>query len=155
MNPALRGKRARWLGSLDQPHTLNYLEDMARALVTLGERDEADGQVWHLPPRSPSRAGSSSRSSSRRPGTPPKIGVASRPMIRMAGLFNPLLRELNETLYQFERPFVLDAEFQCGSGRSSRPRIRRPWSARWTGSGATTAFRGLPAGRVRSLDDLR
>jgi nucleoside-diphosphate-sugar epimerase len=37
MKPALRGKRARWLGSLDQPHTLNYLEDMARALVTLGE----------------------------------------------------------------------------------------------------------------------
>jgi hypothetical protein len=40
---------------------------------------------------------------------PPKIGVASRPMIRIAGLFNPLLRELNETLYQFERPFVSDA----------------------------------------------
>jgi hypothetical protein len=36
MKPALRGNRARWLGSLDQPHTLNYLEDMARALVTLG-----------------------------------------------------------------------------------------------------------------------
>jgi hypothetical protein len=25
------------------------LEDMGRALVTLGERPEADGQVWHLP----------------------------------------------------------------------------------------------------------
>ena len=53
MKPALRGKRARWLGSLDQPHTLNYLEDMGRALVTLGERDEADGQVWHLPAAEP------------------------------------------------------------------------------------------------------
>ena len=53
MKPALRGKRARWLGSLEQPHTLNYLEDMARALVTLGERDEADGQVWHLPAAEP------------------------------------------------------------------------------------------------------
>jgi hypothetical protein len=30
-------------------------------------------------------------------------------MIRLAGLFNPLVRELNETLYQFERPFVSDA----------------------------------------------
>jgi nucleoside-diphosphate-sugar epimerase len=48
MEPALHGKRVRWLGSLDQPHTLNYLEDMGRGLVTLGERDEADGQVWHL-----------------------------------------------------------------------------------------------------------
>jgi NAD dependent epimerase/dehydratase family len=53
MKPALRGKRARWLGSLDQPHTLNYLEDIARALVTLGERDEADGEVWHLPAAEP------------------------------------------------------------------------------------------------------
>jgi nucleoside-diphosphate-sugar epimerase len=32
MKPALRGKRARWLGSLDRPHTLNYLEDMAALL---------------------------------------------------------------------------------------------------------------------------
>jgi hypothetical protein len=30
-------------------------------------------------------------------------------MIRLAGLSNPLLRELNETLYQFEQPFISDA----------------------------------------------
>lgn len=30
-------------------------------------------------------------------------------MIRLAGRFNPLVRELNETLYQFERPFISDA----------------------------------------------
>jgi hypothetical protein len=53
MKPVLRGKRARWLGSLDQPHTLNHLEDMARALVPLGERNEADGQGWHLPAAAP------------------------------------------------------------------------------------------------------
>jgi nucleoside-diphosphate-sugar epimerase len=53
MKPALRCKRARWLGSLDQPHTCSYLEDMARALVTLAERDEADGQVWHVPSAEP------------------------------------------------------------------------------------------------------
>ena len=53
MKPALQGQRTRWLGSLDQPHTLNYLEDMARALVMLGERDDADGQAWHLPAAEP------------------------------------------------------------------------------------------------------
>ncbi|HYY22347.1 MAG TPA: hypothetical protein VE780_10760 [Thermoleophilaceae bacterium] len=54
---------------------------------------------------------------------PPKVAVASRPMLRIGGLFNPLLRELNETPYQFERPFVSDAsKFQAASGRSSRPR---------------------------------
>jgi nucleoside-diphosphate-sugar epimerase len=117
INPALRGKRARWLGSLDQPHTLNYLEDMARALVTLGERDEADGQVWHLPAAEPLTGRQFLTLVFEAAGYPPKIGVASRPMIRIAGLFNPLMRELNETLYQFERPFVSDAsKFQRAFG---------------------------------------
>jgi hypothetical protein len=32
-------------------------------------------------------------------------------------MFNPLVRELNETLYQFERPFVSDAsKFQGAFG---------------------------------------
>jgi nucleoside-diphosphate-sugar epimerase len=117
MKPALRGKRARWLGSLDQPHTLNYLEDMARALVTLGERDAADGDVWHLPAAEPLTGRQFLELVFEEAGHPPKVGAASRPMIRIGGLFNPLLRELNETLYQFERPFVSDAsKFQAAFG---------------------------------------
>jgi nucleoside-diphosphate-sugar epimerase len=117
MKPALRGKRARWLGSLDQPHTLNYLEDMARSLVTLGERDEADGLVWHLPAAPPLTGREFLELVFQEAGHPPKVGVASRPMIRLAGLFNPFLRELNETLYQFQRPFVSDAsKFQHAFG---------------------------------------
>jgi nucleoside-diphosphate-sugar epimerase len=117
MKPVVRGKRARWLGSLDQPHTLNYLEDMARALVTLGERDDADGQAWHLPAAEPLTGRQFLTLAFEAAGHIPKIGVASRPMIRITGLFNPLVRELNETLYQFERPFVSDAsKFQRAFG---------------------------------------
>jgi nucleoside-diphosphate-sugar epimerase len=117
MKPVLRGKRARWLGSLDQPHTLNYLEDMARALVTLGEREEADGQVWHLPAAEPLTGRQFLTLAYEAAGRAPKAGVASRPMIRLVGVFNPLVRELNETLYQFERPFVSDAsKFQSAFG---------------------------------------
>jgi nucleoside-diphosphate-sugar epimerase len=117
MKPLLGGKRVRWLGSLDQPHTLNYLEDMAGALVTLGERDEADGQVWHLPAAAPLTGRQFLELLFAEAGRPPKIGVASRSMIRIAGLFSPLLRELNETLYQFERPFVSDAtKFEAAFG---------------------------------------
>jgi nucleoside-diphosphate-sugar epimerase len=117
MKPLLRDKRVRWLGSLDQPHTLNYLEDMARSLVTLGERDEADGQIWHLPAAEPLTGRQFLQLLFEKAGRAPKIGVAARPLIRVGGLFNPLLRELNETLYQFERPFVSDAsKFQVAFG---------------------------------------
>jgi nucleoside-diphosphate-sugar epimerase len=117
MKPAVRGNRTRWLGSLDQPHTLNYLEDMARTLVTLSERDEADGQVWHLPAAEPLTGRQFLEMVFEEAGHSPKLGVASRPMIRIGGLFKPLVRELNETLYQFERPFVSDAsKFQAAFG---------------------------------------
>jgi nucleoside-diphosphate-sugar epimerase len=117
MKPALRGRRARWLGSLDQPHTLNYLEDMARALVMLGERDVADGGVWHLPAAEPLTGRQFLGLVFEAAGQSPRMGVASRPMIRIAGLFSPFLRELGETLYQFERPFVSDAsKFQRAFG---------------------------------------
>jgi hypothetical protein len=115
MKPLLRDKRVRWLGSLDQPHTLNYLEDMARSLVTLGERDEADGQVWHLPAAEPltGRPRAAVRGGRARPEDRGRL----EPVITIGGLFNPLLRELNETLYQFERPFVSDAaKFQAAFG---------------------------------------
>jgi nucleoside-diphosphate-sugar epimerase len=117
MKPALRGRRARWLGSLDQPHTLNYLEDMARALVMLGERDVSDGGVWHLPAAEPLTGRQFLGLVFEAAGQSPRMGVASRPMIRIAGLFSPFLRELGETLYQFERPFVSDAsKFQRAFG---------------------------------------
>jgi nucleoside-diphosphate-sugar epimerase len=109
MGPALRGKRARWLGSLDQPHTLNYLEDIGRALVTLGERDAADGGVWHLPAAEPLTGRQFLTLVYEAAGHPAKLGVATRRMVRLAGLFKPLVRELKETLYQFERPFISDA----------------------------------------------
>ena len=42
---ALDGKPALWLGSADHLHSFTFLPDAARALVTLGERVEADGQL--------------------------------------------------------------------------------------------------------------
>ena len=46
---ALHGKPAQVLGNPDLPHTVTYIDDFARALVTLAERHEALGQVWHVP----------------------------------------------------------------------------------------------------------
>ena len=89
MKPALNGKRVSWLGSLDQPHTLNYLKDMGRGLAMLGERDEADGQVWHLPAAEPLTGRQFLELLFEEARMPLKLAVASRPMIRIGGLFNP------------------------------------------------------------------
>src|SRR5918993_5139397 len=46
---AVEGKSAQVAGDPDQPHTYTYAPDIGRGLVTLGEREEALGQAWHLP----------------------------------------------------------------------------------------------------------
>ena len=47
--PALAGKAASFGGKLDLPHTATFIGDFGKALVMLGERDEALGQAWHVP----------------------------------------------------------------------------------------------------------
>jgi nucleoside-diphosphate-sugar epimerase len=37
------------LGNPDAPHTYTFIDDFASALVTLGAREEALGEVWHAP----------------------------------------------------------------------------------------------------------
>lgn len=106
---AVAGKTVRWPGSLDAPHTFNYLPDMARALVTLGERAEADGEVWHLPAAEPITGRKFLDLISEELGQPVKASVTSRTALRVIGLFSPFIRELSETVYQFEGPFVSDA----------------------------------------------
>jgi len=105
---ALAGKSVRWPGSLDAPHTFNYLPDMARALVTLGERAEADGEVWHLPAAEPITGRGFLDLVSEEMGRPVKASVTSKTTLRAIGLFSPFIRELTETVYQFEGPFVSD-----------------------------------------------
>jgi hypothetical protein len=73
--------------------------------------------VWHLLAAEPLTGRQFLTLVSEAAGLAPKADVASRPMIRLVGVFDPLVRELNETLYQFERPFVSDAsKFQGAFG---------------------------------------
>jgi nucleoside-diphosphate-sugar epimerase len=105
---AVTSKTTRWLGSLDVPHAVSYLDDMAVGLATLGERDEADGQIWHLPVNATLTGREFLAAVWQAVGQPPRIGRVGLLTIRIGGLFSPRTRELTETLYQWERPFLVD-----------------------------------------------
>ena len=104
----LSGKKAMWAGSLDQPHSLTFIDDFARVLVTLGEQEQALGEVWHAPPAEPLTGRQFITLAFAVAGHPPRVGAYSPLMIRLAGLFDPMVRELGELAYEFEAPFVLD-----------------------------------------------
>ena len=105
----LAGKKAQWMGSLDQPHTCSYLPDMARALVTLGEHDQADGRAWVLPAAEPITGRAFIRLAARAVGTVPKEATISPGMMRVVGLFVPFLRSYAEMMGQWTAPFTVDA----------------------------------------------
>lgn len=107
---ALAGRPVRVIGSPDQPHSWTDVRDMARALVAVAEREEAWGRVWHAPTNAPRTQREALADICRAAGRKP-VNVRAYPRAAMVvgGLVSPTIRELKETAYQFERPYVLDS----------------------------------------------
>ncbi|MFJ2197867.1 NAD-dependent epimerase/dehydratase family protein [Streptomyces violaceusniger] len=110
MPKVLRGKPVSSLGDPDTPHSWSYLPDVAAALAEVAGEERAWGRAWHVP-TAPAR---STREMVDRLATQAETGpVAVRRLpsavLGLASLVSPLLRELKEVRYQFDRPFVVDA----------------------------------------------
>jgi nucleoside-diphosphate-sugar epimerase len=119
---AIEGKPAQLLGNPDAPHTVTYIEDFARALVTLGEREGAMGQVWHVPNPETVTMRRFVQMVFESAGQPPRLRAAPRWGIALAALFNPTLRAVREQLYQSERPWVVDSsKFERAFGWTATP----------------------------------
>lgn len=121
--PLLGGKPAQATGSLDLPHTYTFTKDFGEALIILGERDEADGQAWHVPNDMPEiTQGELIRMIAEEAGVEPKMNAMGRFMMWMGGLFVPEARETVEMMYEFEQPFIVDSsKFEKAFGVKATP----------------------------------
>lgn len=105
----LQGKAPRAYIAADQPHTFHYLPDAARGFATLVEQPEGDGRAWILPASPAVTQRELLGQLNRIAGLPDRIGRVTPAMLRMAGLFDPQLREAHELIAQFDRPYITDA----------------------------------------------
>jgi nucleoside-diphosphate-sugar epimerase len=105
---AIVGKRAQWIGNLNVPHDLIYIEDAAAAAVLLAMNEDAYGQVWHVPGAGPLTGRQFIEMAFKAADTKPDIGVLSGGFLRFASFINSDAREMRELLYEFEEPLVLD-----------------------------------------------
>ena len=121
--PLLHGKPAQLIGRTDIPHTHTYLKDFGVALVTLGERDEADGHVWHVPNDQPRMTqGELVRLFAEEAGVEPNISSMGKLMMSIGGLFIPEARETVEMMYEFDIPFIIDSsKFENTFGLKATP----------------------------------
>ncbi|MEU8436486.1 NAD-dependent epimerase/dehydratase family protein [Streptomyces sp. NPDC029216] len=110
MPPLLRGKPVSTLGDPDAPHSWTYLPDVARALVEVAGDERAWGRAWHVPTEPALSVREMVGLLAAEAGTGP-VAVRGIPplVLGLGGLFSPLLRELKEIRYQFDRPFTVDS----------------------------------------------
>jgi nucleoside-diphosphate-sugar epimerase len=103
-------KTPQWVGKGSKVHTFSYTPDAGRATAVLGQSSEAYGQTWHVPTSKKQLTGEDFvRMACDLAGRPFKMQVAPRWMLKLMGLFVPILRENDEMMYQFEHDYRFDS----------------------------------------------
>jgi nucleoside-diphosphate-sugar epimerase len=105
----LEGKAPKWMGRADVAHSLAYLPDVARAYVTLGTDDRADGRHWVLPHVATMTGAEFLDLVTTTAGLPASKSRISKPMLMMAAPFHAISRESLGVYYQWDQPFVADS----------------------------------------------
>jgi nucleoside-diphosphate-sugar epimerase len=108
------GKKPRWLANAHARHSLTYTLDCGKALALLAGDESAFGRVWHLPTAAPPITGEEFiRIAAGKFGTSPGYSVLGRGTMRLGGIFNSLVRESYEMLYQNEEEYEFDSSAFC------------------------------------------
>jgi nucleoside-diphosphate-sugar epimerase len=113
--PLSRKKKASWLVNDAVPHSYTYTPDAAQSLVQLAERATAWNQTWHVPTAPDSPTGKEFIAMAAKEfGVAPKYRVLSKPLVKVAGWFNPATAESYEMLYQNDSPYLFDSGKYAG-----------------------------------------
>lgn len=107
---ALAGKAAQVIGNPGRLHSYTFIDDFGKALVTLGEREDALGKAWHVPSVPALTTRGFVEKIYAALGKPAKLSAAPKFALNLLGMFDDNLREMREILYQFERDFVMDSQ---------------------------------------------
>jgi nucleoside-diphosphate-sugar epimerase len=105
------GKKAQWLGNPKMPHSMSYTLDCAKGLVLLANDPSSFNQTWHLPTYNPPPVPLELIQLAAKEMNVPYKGVqaASKNLVRLLGLFMPIMREMVEMVYQNERSYWFDS----------------------------------------------
>jgi nucleoside-diphosphate-sugar epimerase len=105
---ALEGKTANWVGPAGTPHEFIFVPDTAPVLAELAGREDCYGEAWNLGGVGAIAGIDFMTRVYRAAGREADYRSVGRTMLKMAGLVNPLLKELVEMVYLQETPVVLD-----------------------------------------------
>jgi nucleoside-diphosphate-sugar epimerase len=105
---AKTGKRAQLIGPIDMPHEFVYIPDAGATIARLIAEPKAWGYAWNLGGAGATSTRAMAEEIFAQAGHKPKFTVAGKTMLRVFGLFNPMLREMVEMHYLLTTPVILD-----------------------------------------------
>jgi nucleoside-diphosphate-sugar epimerase len=105
---AATGGTADMLGPIDVPHEFVYVPDVGPVVLDLLEKPEAYGKWWNLAGVGTITQRQIAEKAFVLAGRKPKIRVAGLFMLRLIGLFNPIMKEFVEMNYLLSTPVLMD-----------------------------------------------
>jgi len=106
----VKGKKAQWLCNAEVIHSMGYVPDLARATAILGNAPVAFNQIWNLPTDTQKITGKQWIDLFAT-AMQAKDGYTVIPdwLVRLLGLCIPVMKELSEMNYQFDRDYYFDS----------------------------------------------
>lgn len=109
-NNLKKNKKPQWIMDASKKHSFTFTPDAAKATALLANTADAYNQVWHLPTDKNTLTGSEIIALfNREMNTSKKEMLLPMWMIKLIGLFIPIMREMPEMMYQYDRDYVFDS----------------------------------------------
>ena len=105
---AVNKRRANVIGPIDRPHQYAYVGDIGPLALALAREDRAYGRAWNFAGSGVITQREFAEKAFAHVGRKPQLMVANAPILRVMGLFDPIMRELVEMHYLQSDPVLLD-----------------------------------------------
>ncbi len=117
----MKGKKAQAFGNINKIHTYTFTPDAAKATALLGNTADAFNQVWHVPTTKDKLTNQQwIQLIADELKVEAKIQTIPVWMIKILGLFIPVMKEFPEMIYQYEQDYVFDStKFEHRFGMSA------------------------------------
>jgi nucleoside-diphosphate-sugar epimerase len=110
LKPFKKGKTAVWMGNRSKVHSFTYTPDAAKATALLGNTPDAYNQVWHLPTSDEQLTGNDwIQLFAETLQVKNKAMTVPKSIVRIMGVFNPLMKEMVEMMYQNNQDYFFDS----------------------------------------------
>lgn len=105
-----KGKKAQWFIDVNKKHSFTYTPDAGKGTAILGNTESAYNQIWHLPTNRNVLTGKEFiELSAKAMSVKPDYTIVKKWMVQMLGLFNKVIKESVEMLYQNDSDYLFNS----------------------------------------------